>query len=263
MVVSTDVRPVAVSLSNRSQTISAEDLPELLDRYQLMPQLIRDLIIDETISAIPCETAELDIVFKQICQHQQVADDEEAIQAWMKRQNTTTEQYKDRLSRSIRIQKYQEVTWGSQLNSIFLERKHELDKATYSFIRTNDPYAAQEMYFRLQTIEQSFEELAAEIARDGETQPVTLVGPVLLGTLSPSLAQLLSSGQPGQLLSPTRINNWYCIYRLEQFYPARLDDKMRKTLLKQLFDDWLDKEVSMVTVRTEGGPSGTVLELWK
>ncbi|MEM9005308.1 MAG: peptidylprolyl isomerase [Cyanobacteria bacterium P01_F01_bin.86] len=263
MVVSTDVKPVAVSLSNRVQTISAEDLPELLEHYQLMPKLIRDLIVDETISAIPCEADELDFVFQQICQHHQIADDEAAIQAWLQRQNTSMQQYRDWLSRSMRIQKYQEATWGSQLNAIFLERKHELDKITYSFLRTPDPFAAQELFFRLQTHEQSFDELAAEIAQEGETQPVTTVGPVLLGTLPSSLAQLLSTSQPGRLLSPIKINNRYCIYRVEQFYPARLDDKMRKTLLKQLFDDWLDKEVSRVTVRTEGGASGTVIELWK
>ncbi|WP_017327792.1 peptidylprolyl isomerase [Synechococcus sp. PCC 7336] len=252
MLVSTDAKPVAFSLSIGSRTITAADLPELLERYQLMPQLLRELIVDEAIADIPCEAAEMDAAFQQLCQRHQIGNDEEAIQAWLQKQHITLELFKARLARSLRIDKYKEATWGPKLKSIFLERKAQFDKAIYSLIRTPDPYVAQELYFRLQEDEQSFAALAGEYSQGPEAKTGGMVGPVPLGNLHPALVQVLASSQPGQLMSPLHLDKWYIIVRLEQFLPAKLDDVMQKTLLKQLFDDWLKERVALATVQSNG-----------
>ncbi|MEM9154811.1 MAG: peptidylprolyl isomerase [Cyanobacteria bacterium P01_F01_bin.33] len=228
-----------------------------------MPQLVRNLILDEAIADIPCETAEVDAAFQQLCQHFHIDDNQEAIQAWMKQQNTTTEQFVDRLARTIRIKKYQEAMWGSKLHSIFLERKSQFDKAVYYSIRTPNPRVAQELYFRLQANEQPFAELASEFGHGQEVHTGGLVGPVLLNSLQPTLKQLLTASKPEQLLTPFKVGKWYFVIRMKQFLPAKLDDELRKTLLTQLCEEWLQQQVSKITVRSHWTLAGNILELWR
>jgi parvulin-like peptidyl-prolyl isomerase len=51
-------------------------------------------------------------------------------------------------TRRLRIKKFQQATWGNQLEYYFLKRKGQLDRAIYSLIRIKDPEIAQELYFR-------------------------------------------------------------------------------------------------------------------
>ena len=253
MLVSTDAEPVAFSLSIGSRTIVADDLPSLLERYHLMPQLIREVIVDEAIAGVDCEKSDIDAAFQQFCHRNQIGD-EATLQAWMQQQQTTLEQLRDRLARSLRIQKYREVTWGAKLQSVFLERKAQFDKAIYSLIRTADPYIAQELYFRLQEDEQSFATLASEYSQGPEAETGGMVGPVPMGNLHPAMSQLLATHSPGEILSPVRLDKWHVILRLEQFMPAKLDDGMKQTLLTQLYDEWLKEQVALVSEQSAEAP---------
>ena len=54
---SNDVMSIALQVGN--QTITAEEIIPLLAGYQLMPQLVRELIIDRAIASIECTDEEI------------------------------------------------------------------------------------------------------------------------------------------------------------------------------------------------------------
>ncbi len=142
-------------------------------------------------------------------------------------------------TRELRIEKFKQETWEPKLESYFLSRKDQLDKVIYSLIRTRDIGIAQELYFRILEEEQSFAELASAYSQGPEAQTDGLIGPVELSVPHPTLAQLLSLSQPGQLCPPTRVGEWLVMVRLEKFIPAQLDDAMRRRLLDECFNNWL------------------------
>jgi len=121
---------------------------------------------------------------------------------------------------------------------------------------------AQELYFRIQAKENSFADLAREYSLGPEAQTGGLVGPVELNALHPVMVQMLSSSQPGQILPPTRIAEWFVILRLEKFIPAQLDESMKARLLNELFEAWLqEQQKQIMSARLEQAATETHSEV--
>jgi parvulin-like peptidyl-prolyl isomerase len=224
------------------QKVTSEDVLPLLTKYQMLPQLLREVIIDQEVSTIECTPEELNLARQQLYQQQQITT-EEQLKAWLHQQFMTLEQVENLIARKIKLEKFKQTTWGDQVNSYFFKRKSQLDRVIYSLIRTQDIEMGQELYFRIEEKENTFEELARQYSQGAEAQTGGLIGPVELSVPHPQIAQLLAVSQPGKVIPPTRIGDWVVILRLEKFITAQLDPPMQQRLLEELFRTWLQEEV--------------------
>ncbi|AFY42824.1 peptidylprolyl isomerase [Nostoc sp. PCC 7107] len=232
-----------LQIGNRA--IPATELISLLASYQMLPQLLRELIIDEAIANIECTPEEITRAQQQFYLERQLKTDTD-IKAWMAYHGITVDQLESVTIRRLKIEKFKLDTWGNKLESYFFQNKTKLDKVIYSLLRTQDIGLVQELYFRLQAKEQSFAEVAQEYSQGPEAQTGGLVGPVELQAIHPGMAQLLSSSQPGQVIPPARIAEWVVILRLEKLIPAQLDDQMKARLLNELFEAWLQEQQKQI-----------------
>lgn len=226
-----------------NRIITAEEIVPLLAGYQMLPQLVRELIIDRAIAPIKC-TPEEEAKARQQFYAQNQLTSETKIQSWLKWHRMTLEQLEALATRGLRIEKFKQATWGHKLESYLLSRKRQLDRVIYSLIRTKDMEVAQELYFRIQEGEQSFAELAREYSQGTEAQTGGIVGPVELSAPHPVLVQMLCASQSGQLWPPTRLGEWIVIVRLEKFMPAQLDEPMSQRLLNECFATWLQEQLN-------------------
>ncbi|HEY9639792.1 MAG TPA: peptidylprolyl isomerase, partial [Coleofasciculaceae cyanobacterium] len=179
------------------------------------------------------------------------------LRAWLGRYGMTQAQLESLATRELRVEKFKQATWGHRLESYFLSRKNQLDRVIYSLIRTQDVGIAQELYFRILEGEQSLGELARIYSQGPEAQTDGLIGPVELSVPHPTLAQLLSLSQPGQLNPPTRVGEWLVLVRLEKFIPAQMDDAMRRRLLNECFNTWLQEQLSQLGSLSPNGSTVT------
>ncbi|MEO0838111.1 MAG: peptidylprolyl isomerase [Cyanobacteria bacterium J06643_5] len=225
------------------RAINVDEILPLLKQYGMLPQLLREIVIDDATASIKLSEEEFTEAYKQFYQQQQLGD-EEQLQAWLKSRGLERKQLDYLVTRTLRLEKFKQDTWGSKVEPYFLQRKEKLDKVIYSLIRVNDIAVAQELYFRVQEDEQPFAELAREYSKGPEAQTGGLIGPVELGVPHPVLAKMLLKSQPGQALPPTRLGDWILIVRLEQFIPAQLDTATHKRLLNEQFETWLQGEIS-------------------
>lgn len=237
------------------QTITAEEIIPVLAGYQMLPSLLREIILDRAVANIECSSEEAQQARAAFYGQNKISNEEE-LSAYLQQQGMTAEQLDHLAVRGIKIEKYKVATWGSKLESYFLQRKQQLDRVIYSLIRTKDAAVAQELYFRIQEGEQSFSDLAKEYSQGSEAETGGLIGPVEISTPHPILAQLFLRSQPGELAPPTRAGDWIVIVRLEKFIPAQLDDAMRRRLLNELFARWLQEEVQKnISVQISVQPS--------
>lgn len=238
-----------------NRTITAEKIIPLLVGYQMLPQLLRELIIDQAIASIECVPEEKASACQQFYEKNQLTSETER-GTWLAHYGITSEQLEDLATRELRIQKFKQATWGHKLESYFLSRKSKLDKVIYSQIRTKDVGIAQELYFRIQEGEQSFAELVREYSQGPEAKTGGLIGPIEMNTPHPALAQKLSVSKPGQACSPIRLGEWLVIVRLEKFIPAQLDESMRRQLLHELFSAWLQEQFhKLASIQSQVPPS--------
>jgi parvulin-like peptidyl-prolyl isomerase len=227
------------------QTIGTPELISLLAGYQMLPQLYRELLIDQAIANVECSPEELQQGREQFYLVHKL-DDEQQRQAWLQAYGMTEMQLQVLATRALRVEKFKLATWGNKLESYFLTQKPNLDQVVYSLLRTSNMATAQELYFRIKGKEQSFAELAREFSQGPEAQSGGLIGPMALSQPHPHLAAKLRASQPGQLLPPSRLGDWFVIVRLEQMLPAKLDESTRKKLLDGLFQNWLEESVKQL-----------------
>ncbi len=237
-------------LEINNQIVAAAELIPLLTSYQMLPQLLREMIIDNAIAQwedsaialINFTPEEINRVQAQFYQQQQITNAAQET-AWLERHGMTKTQLTALTTRKLRIDKFQQATWGHKLESYFLQRKKHLDRVVYSMIRTPDAGIVQELYFRIQADEQSFGELAKTYSIGPEAHTNGIVGPVEMGTLHPGLARQLQVSQSGQLWQPTPFGEYFVIIRVEKLLPAQLDAFMRQRLLRELFETWLQERI--------------------
>ncbi|ACK64620.1 PpiC-type peptidyl-prolyl cis-trans isomerase [Rippkaea orientalis PCC 8801] len=242
---------MTVVLQIGDQELSEPDLYPLLAQYKLLPQLAKEIIIDQAIASIDCTPEEETLGRQQFYQKHQIAN-ETQLQEWVKYHGITPEQLAHLTVRDIKLEKFKKLTWEHQLESYFLKSKGKLDRVVYSLIRTKDPGIAQELYFRIAEGESSFTELAKQYSQGAEAQTGGLIGPVELNVPHPTISQILSTSQPGQLSPPHRVGEWFVILRLEKYLTAQLDEATKGRLLNELFQEWLSNELKKVTFEGTG-----------
>jgi parvulin-like peptidyl-prolyl isomerase len=232
------------------QIVTEQDIIPLLAGYRMLPQLLQEILIDQAIAPFTCTPEEQAAAQQRFAEQNQITSPQ-ILQAWLNHHGMTLPQLEALTVRELRIEKFKRATWGNKLESYFLSRKGQLDKVIYSLIRTKELEVAQELYFRIQEGEQTFAELARQYSLGPEAQTDGLIGPVELSTPHPSLARLLGVSQPGQLWAPTQIGEWVVIVRLEKFIPAQMDDGMQQRLLQELFQKWLQEQISQLSAQIQ------------
>jgi parvulin-like peptidyl-prolyl isomerase len=225
--------------------IPAREIPSLLSRYQLLPQLRRGIVIDRAIASYSCTDTERQQAIEQF-ERQNHITCPESREKWLKKSGMSAAQMAEVAVRSLLIEKFQQETWGAKVESYFISRKAAFDQVIFSLLRTSDGLLAQEIYFRIFEGEQTFAEMAQQYSKGPEANTGGVVGPVPLSQLNPALAKILSICQPGQLWHPTRIENWFAIVRLEKLLPAQLDENMRQRLLDEMFETWVSEQIQQL-----------------
>lgn len=225
-------------------TLTYDDLMASLRRYGLMPTLVKEILLDQALAGVALSPEVRAGAVERFMQVHQLKGEEQC-QTYLSQRGLTIADLEEQALREQKLQTFKTDTWGSKVESYFLQRKNRLDRVLYSLIRTREAGLAQELYFRIQDDGQPFADLARQYSDGQEAQTGGLIGPVELSVPHPALARILSISQPGQLWPPNRIGDVYIIVRLEKFLPAKLDQSTRQRLLDELFNTWLVEQVQI------------------
>jgi parvulin-like peptidyl-prolyl isomerase len=228
---------LALQIGN-SQIPCDRVLQQLYDA-QLLPQLLREIVIDELIDRVagdhqidltptPAEFARLSAQVAEITPFQGMNEDQiEAITL-----------------RTLKLHKFKQAGWGHKVSGYYQSVQHQLYRVSYSILQVEDGSIAQEVFFRIQSGEQSFAELAVQYSRDPSAKKGGLVGPMLSRDLAPAVAQVLQQLAPGQLSPLFQIERNYGFIRLNELTPPQLDENMHQVLLDELFESWIQAQIA-------------------
>jgi hypothetical protein len=129
--------------------------------------------------------------------------------------------------------------WQHRLESLYLERKDQLDRASCRLLRVSDPHLALELFHRLRAGEDSFEALSFQYGEGPERLQGGLLPLQPLAKLPYGLAPLLPTLEVGELVAPQPLGERFAMVQLEQLEPAQLDSKMEILLLDQELNAWI------------------------
>lgn len=235
------------------RAVYPHEITTLLSRYELVPALVKELVVDSVIANVALTPEEMAEAEAKFCKKNQITAAKDR-DAWLKQRYGTADLIESLALRYARLEKFKFELFNNDIESYFLQRKSQLDRVLYSLIRTRDAGLAQELYFRIHDDGQDFGPLAQEFSEGQEAKTGGLIGPVELSVPHPALAHLLSISQPDQIWPPRRIGEWVILVKLEKFFPAQLDDAMRQRLIDELFQGWLQEKVQGTPVMMATSP---------
>jgi parvulin-like peptidyl-prolyl isomerase len=222
-----------------SHQLTAERICQHASKSPLLPQLLRELIIDDVLSqwqpSSSARSIEEEPEFDRC--HRQIA-------ATSIDRGLTKSQLHHLVIRAVKLNQFKQKIWGHKLGSYYLGRKTQLDRIICSIMQVTDGTIAQELYFRICSGEQTFSQLAFKYSQGLEALDGGKVGPIHCSKLHPAINSQLIQLEPGQLSPLFTVDNFYIFVRLEQIVPAQFDDELRQSLLDELFEQWLQSKVA-------------------
>jgi PPIC-type PPIASE domain len=223
------------------------ELVSLLQKFWILPQLQRELILDAELAAINCSQEEIFGAYQAFDRKHQINSDEERA-TWLERNNCSLEQFEHSILRTLKLDRFKQLTFNTKVDSYFLQRKKQLDRVVYSLLRVKDRHLAQELFFRIQAGEATFSELVDRYSIGQETESGGIIGPHELSVPHPIIAQKIATLKPGQLAPPMQIADCFVVVKLEKYLPAQLDRAMRARLTDELYEQWLQSKLSQLKV---------------
>ena len=140
-----------------------KDCYKLLLKNNLLELLIKSELISSITSNIKLElTQEQKTQIKQTILTSEKIDSEENYIQWLKDRSITEQELLEDFSKPLRIEQHCLNEYSHMAESRFLKRKSSLDKVTYSLVRVEEMYLAQELFFRIQENPSSFGEIASK-----------------------------------------------------------------------------------------------------
>jgi parvulin-like peptidyl-prolyl isomerase len=228
---------LALQIGN-SQIPCDRVLQQLYDA-QLLPQLLREIVIDELIDRVAGDY-QIDLT--------PTPEEFERLSAQVAGITPFQGMNKDQIEaitlRTLKLHKFKQAGWGQKVSGYYQSVQHQLYRVSYSILQIEDGLIAQEVFFRIQSGEQSFAELAVQYSLDPSAKKGGLVGPMLSRDLSPEIAQVLQQLSPGQLSPLFQIERNYGFIRLNELTPPQLDESMHQVLLDELFESWIQAQIA-------------------
>ena len=202
-----------------------------LARWGLLERVRRERLIDQLLMDRPLPSPEHLLPLRQDLEQRLNLLDQDGRARWLQAQGLQDDDLNRMAARPWQWLMWCRDRWGSELQTIFLQRKAEFDQVSYSLLRLLDQELAMELYLQIKEGEASFSDVATQFSCGPEKRTGGLQGPVPLSQPHPALAKLLQVSQPGQIWPPKPLEGWWVVVRLEKLQPAVLDACMQERLL--------------------------------
>ena len=227
--------------------VIGDDGRNLLQRYGLLQQLVTNMITAQAIAEVVVSDPDLNQARLDLLEEKGY----DGIEQWpqlLEDVAGTEPEVMTALSNKVRQQTFFREQFLPKAEARFLDRKNELDQVVYSLLRLESRFLAQELYLQIESGESNFADLAKRYAEGPERNTNGIVGPVSLTQAHPDLVEKLRVTQPGVLLEPFRISDWWLVVRLERYSPATFSDEISDQMCKELFADW-QKEQTLACLK--------------
>ena len=227
----------------------------LLDRFNLLHPLVEQMVASEVAANVVVSKEQLEQARLGLLQ-QRGYDGLEQWAELLEELERSEEEVLNRLCRGIRRRSFMRERFAAKAEARFLERKNELDQVVYSLLRLENGFLARELYLQIEAGESDFADLAKRYAEGPERNTNGIVGPVSLMQAHPTLVEKLRVAQPGVLLEPFRISDWWLVVRLERYSPATFTEEVSDQMCQEMFDAWIDEETATILCQLASETTG-------
>ena len=224
------------------------DAQELLNQSNLIKPLITKLLINEYIKDIDLTTDVKNKITEKFYKSKNLLRSED-IHSFLKSEGKSHKEIVEEACLNKKIKIFSLNKFGKDIDTHFRERKEFLDQYIYSLIRVKDANLANELYFQIEGDEYDFAEIASIYSLGKEKYSRGVIGPRNLTETHPVLRKHLISSKTKVIEYPINIDEYWVITRIEEFWPACLDAKMKDRMSIELFQIEIEKKAKSILMQ--------------
>ncbi|WP_310425462.1 peptidylprolyl isomerase [Chamaesiphon sp. VAR_48_metabat_135_sub] len=221
------------------RTFTTDAICEQLTSSDLLPQLLREMIIDEILA-----DWDVEIDGKIPYNREEFTEGCDRLGRLAGYQGLNQLQLYKIVDRHLRLQKFKHTRWSSRVYSHYLQRKSSFDRVKFSLIQVDDRGLAEELYFRVQRGEQSFSDLAFRYSQGDSAKDGGRVTAIDIDRTHPEIVPYLRSLKEGEISAIFTLNNLHTFVRSEGSILAELDDSLNQILIDELFEKWVQQKIA-------------------
>jgi len=181
---------------------------------------------------------------------QQQLTDPNKFQEWLNSNGLDYSSFHNQVGLSFKLEQLKAQITQPKLQEYFIEQKLFLDRVVLSRIIVTDKELAEEL--KSQILEGArFDQLAQEYSIADDRIVNGMMGAVSRGQLPDSVRALVDLASPGEVIGPIKIEEWYCLFRVEKFLPAELESQLKQELENQLFEQWLGEKLQKLDIKLQ------------
>ena len=214
----------------------------LLRRHNLLRPLVEAEVAAEALEAVELspeqEQAALDEYRGDLSQ-------DEILEVVKQKWGWDEDAWRWNVLRPLRTRLWREEQFIPKAEARFLQRKNDLDQVVYSLIRVRDVALANELYHQICAAGAASSAQAARYAEGPERGTNGIVGPISLTTGHPVLCEKLRASQPGSVIPPFKLLEWWLVVRLERRIPASFTEEVAAQMATELFKEWVKEQASL------------------
>lgn len=222
--------------------ITASEAISLIRKQGNIPRLVQEWVLDNTVGHIDIDKNLLAELLGNYRTKNQLHTDA-AYTEHLQKRHIDESLLLRMLARPYQVIKYREDRWGPVAESLYIKKKEQFDLVTYQRLESNDLDVMQEVYFRLKEGEEDWEGLARQFPGAADDARA-LQGPISATDIEKPVLEALRESKPGSISRPIQIGSKAIVVGLENFEPSSFGDKVRESILRQAFDEWLGQECS-------------------
>ncbi len=139
----------------------------------------------------------------------------------------------------------EQMTTQEACEDYFMNQRGQFDRSRLSIISVTEESLANELAMQIQEDGEDFHALARTHSVDTASRyQGGYVGEVSRNFLNPEISTRIFNSRDGDLLGPFPVSNLFIIVLVEEVIKPELDDNIKKTIKKRLFNDWVGKIVN-------------------
>ncbi|MDJ1180117.1 peptidylprolyl isomerase [Roseofilum sp. BLCC_M91] len=178
----------------------------------------------------------------------------EAFQQWLSEHGLNYATFKHQIQTRMKQDELKEHIVRDKVQEYFEQNKTNLDRIVFSRIVVETPEEAQHLYQQLQEPNVYFSQLAKQHSIVDDRKVGGAMTPMIRGQMPPEIRQATLSAEPGAILGPVQIEGRYCLLKVEEILPARLEGALKRDLQTHLFEEWIKDKLKAMKIQLNFQP---------
>ena len=172
--------------------------------------------------------------------------------AWLKKHHLTLDDFEELAHQNVLSQKLAHHLFASKVEPLFYQNQLDYVAAVTYEVIVDDWDLALELFFAVQELEVTFQEIAREYISDPDLRRNGgFMGTQRRTDLRPEIAAAVFAASPPGIIKPVTTPKGVHLIWVEEIIQPKLDEQLHEKIVMQLFDSWLKQQTEQIQIITQ------------